>query len=132
MMIKQITGTAFLALVFTNAIAKQPCAPSTHSTINITSGMTYHEARENLIQAGWQPTQSVRWQDLDDTLFGQARMFWELGYEEVEDCAASGLAPCLFNFTDVYNNLLKVGTTGEEDPGYDAFATVSWFRFECY
>ena len=132
-MLKRIVASVILTVFITSAIAQQQtCAPVTHSAINITSGMAYHEAREKLIQAGWQPLQTVRWQELDDTLFGQARMFWEKGYQEIEDCAGSGLVPCMFNFKDVYNNHLMVGTVGEEDPEYDAFATVTGFRFECH
>lgn len=109
----------------------EQCKPDTHAKVPAMAQSTYHKARKALLAAGWQPVQTVRWQEKDEKLFGQAKDFWEKGYVEVEDCAGTGLSPCKFLFKDVYGNHLRVTTTGEEYPKEKAYAKVSQFQFAC-
>lgn len=131
-MLKRIATSVILTVFTTSAIAQQQtCAPVTHSAINITSGMTYHEAREKLIQAGWQPHRHRDFLDGGDGLYDEAKTFWELGYEEMQYCSGKLLIECTFNFKDVYNNHLNIVTQGMEYPEEDVFARISEFRFKC-
>ena len=107
------------------------CIPTNHAKVPPMAEFTYHEGRKALIANGWQPVQTVRWQEKNEKLFGQASDFWEKGYVEVEDCAGTGLAPCIFLFRDVYGNHLRVTTAGEEIPEEKGFAMVTGFEFVC-
>jgi len=107
------------------------CKPATHAKVPAIAEFTYHKARKALLAAGWQPVQTVRWQEVDETLYGQARDFWEKGYIEVEDCTGTGLSPCIFLFKDTYGNRLRVTTAGEEDPEGKFHAMVTGFEFVC-
>lgn len=123
-----------LAMLFsaTNfAFAKKPCPTPNHAKVPAIAEFTYHKARKAILAAGWQPLVTVRYQDVDQELFGQAKGFWEKGYREIESCAGSGLVPCAFSFSDAYGNTLRVITTGEEKPSIKAYARVSSFEFVC-
>lgn len=107
------------------------CYPLRHAIIPKTIGMTYHKARKKLLSHGWQPFQTIRWQDKDRELIGHGKTFWEQGYVEVENCYATGMSRCSFLFTDVYGNTLKVTTSGEEYPKAKAFSVVEKTAFVC-
>jgi hypothetical protein len=107
------------------------CKPAVHAKVPAIAEFTYHNARKALLVAGWQPLQSVRWQEVDERLSGQAREFWEKGYVEVQDCAGTGAAPCVFLFKDVYGNRLSVTTAGQEYPEAKSYARVTGFEFVC-
>ena len=130
---KRCLLTLLIAPVLTcNALAApSSCKPSVATKVPVITGKTYHKARKALLAAGWQPVQTVRWQELDERLFGQAKNFWQNGYVEVEDCAGSGMAPCSFLLKDVYGNRLQVVTEGEEAPKEKAFAVVKSYQFVC-
>lgn len=118
------TGIAF-------AKDNKQCKPATHAKVPAITEFTYHKARKALLAAGWQPLQTVRWPEVDERLSGQARAFWEKGYVEVEDCAGTGVAPCVFLFKDAYGNHLRVTTAGEEYPEEKSYAKVTGFQFVC-
>ena len=93
------------------------------------AGRTYHEARRQLIEAGWQP-RSRHWSHASDpnVQAGNGLEFWKQGYLEIINAWPTGSAQCTFAFHDVYGNALTVMTQGEEDPAESWCARVSsWF-----
>jgi len=85
----------------------------------------YSETRKVLLDSGWQPIQTVRWQDVDKKLDSDAKVRWRNGQREVEWCVMSS-GECRFLFKDIYNNHLRVTTVGEGE-----YARVSEFEFTC-
>ena len=117
------------AILATSVSAKQ-CIPTKHANIPNITDKTYHQARKLLIANNWQPLRTLSANSTEADLgYGNAWGFWKKGYREVESCAGTGTAPCVFNFKDVYGNKLKVYTEGEEYE--DAFASVTSFSFNC-
>lgn len=104
-------------------------ASAVHAPIPRMDGLTYHEARAQLLDAGWQP-EMRHWSDGSASNFqaGNGAAFWSKGYWEIINAWPTGLAQCTFAFHDVYGNYLTVLTRGEEDPEQGWHARVSnWF-----
>jgi hypothetical protein len=81
-----------------------------HAPIPNLNGLTYHEARKKLIDAGWQPNYSyANYTGSNDSLvkWGNGPLFLELGYGELRYCSGTGMALCGFEFTDAYGNYLE-------------------------
>lgn len=76
--------------------------------LQIAEGMPYSEAREILIQQGWQPNLEGEPADLADAA---VRRLFELGYEEIKSCSGTGEAPCRYEFVNDRGELLVVVTT---------------------
>ena len=127
--ILNIIFVVFLASISTVSFAAQ-CAPKKHAKVPNITNKTYHQARKLLISNNWQPLRTLSANSTESDLgYGNAWGFWKKGYKEVESCAGTGLAPCVFNFKDVYGNKLKVYTEGEEMDG--SYAGVSSYSFSC-
>ncbi len=100
-----------------------------HARVPVVASLSYHEARQQLISAGWQPLlnhfshfESV------DTHAGNAHEFLGRGYYELENASPTGLSFCLFKLRDMYKNVLHVVTAGEENPKENIVAVVcSWW-----
>lgn len=106
----------------------QPAA-APHAPIPRMAGLTYHEARARLLDAGWQPRMR-HWSHggAPNLQAGNGAEFWSAGYWEIINAWPTGLAQCTFAFHDVYGNYLTVLTQGEEDTGQGWHARVSnWF-----
>ena len=74
-------------------------------------GMKYSEARQIILNAGWQGTRT-RWQDISES--GQVNdIYYNNKWEEVIDCAGTGTSPCRFEFKDINQKTLVVITEGE-------------------
>ena len=101
------------------------CRPIAHTEVPLRAETIYSKARESLLNTGWQPIQTVRWQDLDEKLDSDAKVRWHDGQKEVEWCVMSS-GECRFLFKDIYNNQLRVTTVGEGE-----HARVSKFEFVC-
>lgn len=100
-----------------------------HTPIPRIAGLTYDDARENLVHAGWQPRHS-HWSRVSDPdiQYGNGRKFWEKGYHEITNASGTGLAHCTFEFQDVYGNRLVVVTAGEVIEELNATAYVwNWY-----
>lgn len=91
------------------------------SSVAVITGMPYNKARELLMSTGWQPVSTVL---PNDELFGQAKQFREIGYNEVNDCAGTGASPCVFYFKNADGGKLKVVTLGESDLKGEDFPKV--------
>lgn len=127
---------AILSLFSINVLAGTCRVNSKHSPIpKQISNKNYHQARKLLMKNGWQPIQTVNHLEASNMFDygGNFETFWKRGYREVESCAGTGLAPCKFNFRDIYGNTLSVFTSGEEDtsrrPKY--YANVNELTLEC-
>lgn len=94
-------------------------------------GLDYDDARAQLIEAVWQPFMH-HWSHADsiDIRYGNGPVFWQRGYHEIESSSGTSSAICSFKFVDVYGNLLKVITAGEEDAENAIKASVLRWFFE--
>ena len=110
-------------------VDRSACSPGRHAVLPEIMGLSYHQARAQLIAAGWAPLRG----DLVDVPHppGNASYFLKVrGYSEVESCSATGLAWCRFLFQDMYGNKLLIGSVGEEVPGIQT-AEVNRVEFLC-
>lgn len=69
----------------------QPAAVAT--AINIEVGMTYADARSQLLQQGWVAVEAP-----EPGPYGVERTLYDVGFTEVTACAGSGLGQCIFEF----------------------------------
>ena len=90
---------------------------SLHSRIPNVDGLSYHDARVLIIEAGWQPRNTWWPQQLGLQIeYGNGYEFWRRGYREIKAASGTGYAFCRFEFVDIYSNVLVVVTAGEELP----------------
>jgi hypothetical protein len=85
------------------ASAQNP--PDAPVQFGLKENMPYREARSLLIQQGWQPNVQGDPPNLNNST---VKELVDLGYEEVKDCAGTGLGPCRFEFTNKAGELLVV------------------------
>jgi hypothetical protein len=114
-------------------LRKSP-APKKHAKLPVITEQTYAIARKKLLAAGWQPVQSISYNEANknpNTAYGNGNIFWKRGYREIEFCSGTGVAACGFLFKDVYGNRLRVTTAGEEIPRQKAHAKVTGYQFVC-
>ena len=132
---KLISILALFAFTSTLAIgAEESCKPTKHAKVPTITSLTYHKARKALLKSGWQPLQTKSFNEAfadPDISSGNGKLFWKKGYVEIESCAGTGVAPCNFLFKDIYNNQLRVTSSGEELPKLKAHAKVMSFNFVC-
>lgn len=73
-------------------------------------GMPYAEARQILLDAGWQAAYLSPMRER----FGAMDYIIELGYNEVTSCSGTGMGFCAFEFVDAYGNKLSASTTNNQ------------------
>jgi hypothetical protein len=102
-----------------------------HAPLPRIGGLTYDDAREMLIQAGWQPHFN-HWSKAyePEMTYGNGLYFWSKGFHEIQNACGTGLAQCTFGFKDVYGNLLIVVTAGEADDDLRSTPCVWRWRIE--
>ncbi len=85
-----------------------------HAPIPRIGGLTYDEARERLMNSGWQPRMNhwTHGQNFD-MQYGNGLYFWQKGYHEIRHASGTGLGFCSFGFEDMYGHKLCVVTAGE-------------------
>ena len=119
---KHIFTMTFAAIIFLaqiEALAQE--------TINVPAidGLTYHEAREVLLQGGWLPNNPHEDDEITadnyDILSGNGPVFWEMGYHELERCFGNGFVTCSFLFENDQKAVLEVVTKGREVKGSSKF-----------
>lgn len=79
-------------------------------------GQRYGVARHRILAEGWSPR--VTMEEGPDGLEREwlsAGYFLGLGYSEIEQCAGTGLDPCIFNFTGRDRACLRVYTELERE-----------------
>ena len=107
-------------------VANNTLPPSGQPAIPKIYGKTYGVARKILIQEGWLPNKHEPYHGQESEVqSGNGPIFWKRGYWELETCSGTGLAHCLFEFTDPTGRLLEVVTEGEEDEAGTYHARVS-------
>ena len=108
------------------AVSSATPTPGAQPPIPKIYNKTYSVARKLLIKEGWQPNKRspMHGQDVD-VQSGNAPIFWQRGYWELEACSGTGKANCLFEFIDPTGRLLEVVTEGEEDEAGKYHARVS-------
>jgi hypothetical protein len=79
--------------------------------IPLKQGMNYSNARQQLLNAGWQ-TKATRWQEKD---CDGSSLLPGCKFPEVQGCSGSGLGFCLFNWIEINANRLSVTTTTGRD-----------------
>ena len=98
-------------------------ADAKHAAVPDIKGMIFVKARKVIFATAWKPhvmrqaDGSVKNDDgsvMDLDSFPEVKDFWSKGYKEVEDCAGTGNAPCLFNYNDKFGNRLVVVSVGEQ------------------
>lgn len=106
-------------------------ASATHTPIPKIAGLTYDEARELLVGAGWQPSLH-HWTHARnfDMQYGNGEHFWKKGYHEIRHASGTGLGFCSFGFQDVGGHKLVVVTAGEVIEDINATAYVWRWYFE--
>lgn len=109
-----------------------PQPPSAiHAPLPRIGGLTYDEAREMLVQAGWQPVLQPWPTGSEPAMtYGNGLYFWNKGFHEISNACPTGLAYCTFNFSDVYNTKLVVVTAGEATGDPEISPRVWSWRFE--
>lgn len=121
---------AFLDVQGHDSATHYPLSPNaTHAPIPKIHGLGYDDARQMLIEAGWQPWMHHSSHGSDPGMdYGNGLHFWEKGYWEIRNASGTGLAHCAFQFKDVYGNVLIVVTAGEVLPALESTAGVwSWY-----
>lgn len=101
-----------------------------HTPIPRIAGLAYDEARERLVNAGWQPRMNHwTYSSNFDMQYGNGLHFWGKGYHEIIHASGTGLGHCTFGFQDVYGNRLIVVTAGEVIEELEATAHVWCWHF---
>ncbi|MFM6017403.1 MAG: hypothetical protein ACKPE3_39320 [Sphaerospermopsis kisseleviana] len=73
--------------------------------LSLQKNIAYTEARLILIQQGWRPNLQGEPPNLQSRA---VKELFELGYEEIKDCAGTGEGPCRFEFINQKGDLLVV------------------------
>jgi hypothetical protein len=124
-----LVGSAVLGA--SAAIAAPMTTPATptkivdaRSSLPLKTGMSYETARRVILKAGWQPNLTGE-KNLGDR---RVKALYDAGYPEVEDCSGTGLAPCLFTFTNARGEMLSVSTnTSRENNGRENNVLRNWW-----
>jgi hypothetical protein len=98
---------------------------TTTSTVPLSEGMAYREARQGLLRQGWQPNLQGDPPNLQSTA---VRELFDLGYREIKDCAGTGEGPCRFEFTNQAGQLLVVVATTGGSANTNRFVRRWWLE----
>ncbi|MEM8531022.1 MAG: hypothetical protein AAGF95_09275 [Chloroflexota bacterium] len=112
-----------------DTLTPTPVAPN-ESAVNdaeqfgLQEGMLYAEAREVLIEQGWEPHTQGAEPNLNDATVSE---LFDLGYEEIKDCSGTGVGPCRFEFMNDAGELLVVSTAKMGASSNQDRVIWSWF-----
>ncbi|BAU14361.1 hypothetical protein LEP3755_49080 [Leptolyngbya sp. NIES-3755] len=109
---KFLKASAFCVLTLSLILGNAHLAESESPTVlPIREQMPYSQARQELIDRGWQPNLEGDEPNLNSSV---VKTLFDLGYEEIKDCAGTGEELCRFEFVNQHNQLLVVigGSTG--------------------
>jgi hypothetical protein len=89
----------------------QPSLASDTVSVPKIEGLTYHDARELLMNRGWLPYSPHEDDEITadnyEILSGNGPVFWDMGYHELKRCFGNGFVTCSF----VFENEQKVQTS---------------------
>ena len=98
--------------------------PNDAEQFGLREGMLYTEARERLLEQGWEPHTEGAEPNLNDAAVSE---LFDLGYEEVKDCSGTGVGPCRFEFMNEAEELLVVSTAKMGASSNQDRVVWSWF-----
>ena len=110
------TKTLATLLISTYAVLN-PLSGASQILIPLEQGMSYEEARQQLLSAGWQ-TKGTRWQDKNCPEYLNG-----CKYPEVEACAGTGSGPCKFKWLNISGKTLSVYTESDRN---DNMTVSNW------
>ncbi len=127
------TSTPVVTPTSANQSINKSAAADTEERLRIPviTGTSYDVARELLMREGWQPNvKHVSYGNDPNVQSGNGPTFWKRGYWELESCAGTGSAECLFEFIDPSERVLIVVTHGEEADDGEYHAIVKRVVFK--
>lgn len=81
------------------------------TTLKLKEEMPYSEARELILAQGWKG-KNQKSENISE--FGEVKiLYFKNNWQEIQDCAGTGLAPCRFEFTNEKSETLVIITQGE-------------------
>lgn len=84
---------------------------SSDNRIEIKEGMPYSKAREIILTQKWKG-KNQKSENISE--FGEVKiLYFKNDWQEIQDCAGTGLAPCRFEFTNAKSETLVIITQGE-------------------
>jgi hypothetical protein len=92
--------------------------------IPLQQGMPYKDARQILIQQGWQPSLQGE-PNLRDR---SVKELFDLGYKEIKDCSGTGEGPCRFEFINKQGELLVIVATTRGSENTKRFVRNWWIE----
>jgi hypothetical protein len=78
---------------------------NSHDQVSLQTNMVYREARILIMQQGWRPNLQGEAANLRSPV---VKELFDLGYQEIKDCAGSGEGDCRFEFMNSKGQLLVV------------------------
>jgi hypothetical protein len=89
--------------------------PKDTGVTGIQQGMSYQKARKILIQQGWQPNGPITTVEIPSLENSNSIVLsiYDRGYDEVKNCAETGLRLCRFEFVNYKRELLVVSATSQ-------------------
>lgn len=107
-------GVKMLALHLVGLVIFGPTiAVTANLNVELKKNKLFSELRRELLNDGWNPVESQEkmWDDTELNQFGEAGVFYQNGYIEVEVCS-EGKVFCIFNYRR-RNECLQITTKGE-------------------
>lgn len=105
-------------IVFSIGMTMSAYAGDLSTPVKITQGMSYEEAREILLNDGWQTTVMNHTANSTPVCFNAD---WSdsgcNGYYEIADCSGTGMGYCSMFFVNADKQYLRVTTEGGSPPG---------------
>ncbi|MGQ4650333.1 hypothetical protein [Lyngbya aestuarii] len=117
----------FLSSVLLSAVFCVNLSALAQEVPKLRQGMTYSEARNLLIEEGWQAVFNNMEQVNNPNRSGVIDRFIEQGYTEIVDCSGTGLGLCLFQFQNATGQRLLVTTANNDS---EEESTVFGWRLE--
>jgi hypothetical protein len=116
----------FLSSVLLSAVFSVDLSALAQEVPKLRQGMTYSEARNLLIEEGWQAVFNME-QVNNPNRSGVIDRFIEKGYTEIVDCSGTGLGLCLFQFQNATGQSLLITTANNHS---EEESTVFGWRLE--
>ncbi|MTJ53772.1 hypothetical protein FJR38_14500 [Anabaena sp. UHCC 0253] len=107
-----------------NTVSKAISANTTEE-LSLQKNMLYAEARQLLIEQGWQPHLQGQLPNLSAY---NVRELFQLGYPEIKDCAGTGEGLCRFEFINGKGKLLVVVTKSQGYGNKNQFIRNWWIE----
>lgn len=116
----------FLASLLLSTVFSANLSVLAQEVPKLRQGMAYSDARNLLIEEGWQAVFNLE-QVNNPNKSGVIERFIEEGYTEVVDCSGTGLGLCLFQFQNATGQTLLVTTANNHS---SEESTVFGWRLE--